>query len=65
MKKELQQAIDELVLLGLIIDSGRRRNGQIVYVTNPAVDSGEAQARLTALDEWKNLRHRAKTGGHS
>jgi hypothetical protein len=48
--EELQQAIADLVEMGLIMDSGERRNGQVVYVATPLGKSPEGRA---ALEAWE------------
>jgi DNA-binding PadR family transcriptional regulator len=46
----IQQALDDLVQMGLITDSGARRNGKVVYVLTPLGKSPEGQA---ALEAWE------------
>jgi hypothetical protein len=46
----IQQALDDLVQMGLIMDSGERRNRQVVYVQTPLGKSPEGRA---ALEAWK------------
>jgi hypothetical protein len=54
LRQAIGQAIASLAAKGLIYDSGRRRNGQIVWVTTPG--------RSLQAPE-KSVRHRQDMGG--
>jgi hypothetical protein len=47
---DAQQVIDELVEMGLMMDSGRRRDGQVLYVLTPLGKSPEGKAILEARE---------------
>jgi hypothetical protein len=40
-REEIRRTIEELIELGLIRDSGRRRNGQIIYERTPFAKSAK------------------------
>jgi hypothetical protein len=46
----IQQGLDDLVRRGLIMDSGARRNGQVVYTKTPFGKSPEGRAVLRAWE---------------
>jgi hypothetical protein len=50
LPNDVRQVIDELVEMGLVMDSGERRNGQVVYVLTPLGASPEGEAILEARE---------------
>jgi hypothetical protein len=48
---DLRDAMAFLVKKGLIIDSGKRRNGRIVWVANPDISAEEKRLLLDQLDQ--------------
>jgi hypothetical protein len=47
-KSSLAEAMDGLIARGLLIDSGRKRNGQIVYAVAPDLTDEQFEAALNA-----------------
>ena len=46
LNKRIRAAREELVKLGVLVDSGRRLNGQVVWILNPKLTEAEQKALI-------------------